>query len=161
MKKFLFVAFLMIATPTVMTSFSSCSTLGGTSGSSIQTISKVANIASTAKQIANVLGVNLGLNNNQKSSITDILSNYISGTNGIASLANSNKASYAKKLTSLNKGTLGKMNDVLTVAQYTKLLGIGGKNASQKSLLSGLKGSDNLSSSAVNVLSGLLLNGIK
>src|SRR5699024_4905496 len=117
--------------------------------------------ASTAKQIANVLGINLGLSNNQQSSVTDILSNYIKGTNGIASLANTNKASYAKKLTSLNKGALGKINDVLTVAQYAKLLGIGGKSPSNKSLLRGFKGSDNLSSSAVNVLSGLLLNGIK
>lgn len=164
MKKMILAA-LLLTSPMMMTSMSSCGVMQGSTGnslgSSIQTISKVANIASTAKEIANILGINLGLKDNQTSSLTNIFSNYIGQTNGIASLATSNIGSYAKKLTSINKGTLGKINKILTVAQYAKLLGLAGNNSSQKSLIDGLKGGSSLSGSAVNVLSGLLLNGIK
>ncbi len=160
MKKIILAAFLMIGTPALMSSMSSCSTLGGMSGNSIQTISKVANIASTANQIANLLGINLGLNNNQQSSVAGIFKDYIKGSNGIASLAKSNKSTYAKKLSKLNGGTLSKLGDVLTIAQYAKLLDFGKKDNSNGSFLSGLKGGNDLSSSAVNVLSGLLLNNL-
>ena len=162
MKKFFVATAILLSTSIIVSSVSSCGiTKGGNSLGSIQTISKVANVVSTAKQIANVLAPTLGLNTNQKSSITDIFSDYIGGTNNIASLANTNKKSYARKLLSLNKGTLGKINNVLTVAQYAKLLGLGGKNDSKSALLDGLVGGDSLSKSATNVLSGLLLNGIK
>lgn len=161
MKKLIMAAFLLTGAPALMTSMSSCSTtqsLGG--GNTIQTVEKVANVLATAKEISGVLGNTLGLNNNQQSSLTNVFSNYIGGTNGIASLANTNMKSYTQKLTSLNKGTLGKISNILTVAQYAKLLGIGGKGASKTSLLSGLTGGSSLSSGATSVLSGLLLNSI-
>lgn len=158
MKKIILASVLLLGAPAMMTTVSSCSMMRGANGNAIQTISEVANVAATAKEIANVLGGTLGLNGNQKSSLTSIFSNYIGGTNSIASLAGTNKASYAKQLLSLNKGTLGKLSTILTVEQDARLLGLGGKGATTSSLLNGLTGGSSLSGSAANVLSGLLLN---
>jgi hypothetical protein len=160
MKKLILAAFLLAGAPALMTSMSSCSTTQSLGGNTFQTVEKVANVLATAKEISGVLGNTLGLNNNQQSSLTNVFSNYIGGTNGIASLAKTNLKSYTQKLTSLNKGALGKMSNILTVAQYAKLLGIGGKGASKTSLLNGLTGGSSLSSGATSVLSGLLLNSI-
>lgn len=163
MRKIILAAFLFLIAPAVTSSLSSCEISRNAAGNplqAIQTISKVSNILATAKQISGVLGSTLGLGGDQQSTLTDIFSNYIGNTNSIASLAQSNLKSYAKKLTSFNKGTLGKIKNILTVAQYARLLGLGGKNTSRESLLSGLKGGNTLSSDATSVLSGLLLNGI-
>lgn len=161
MKKIILAAALILGAPAMMASFSSCSVLnGGASSNSIQAIGKVANIANTAQEIAGVLGNTLGLNGKQKTSVTDIFSNYIGNTNGIASLFSSNKSSYAKQLLNLNKGTLGKLNGILTAAQYAKLLGIGGNSNSLSSLIGGLSGGNSLSSDAQSVLGGLLLNSL-
>jgi len=160
MKKIILAATLILGAPVMMASFSSCSVLNAANGNSIQAIGKVANIANTAQEIAGVLGNTLGLNGQQKTSVTDIFTNYIGNTNGIASLFNSNKASYAKQLLNLNKGTLGKLNGILTAAQYAKLLGIGSNSNSLSSLIGGLSGGNSLSSDAKSVLGGLLLNSL-
>lgn len=160
MKRVILASAFILGTTLMMGAFSSCSTLGGASGNAIQTVTKVANIAQTAQQIANVLGGTLGLNGGQKTSVTDIVSSYIGNTNGIASLASTDKASYARQLLNFNKGTLGKLKGVLTAAQYAQMLGLGGKGSSASSLVSGLSGGSSLSSDAKSVLGGLLLNGI-
>lgn len=160
MKKIILASALLLGAPIMMTSVSSCSVLNGGSGNTIQSIAKVANIAKTAGEISNVFGNTLGLNSQQKSSVTDIFTDYIGNTNGIASLFSSNKSSYAKQLLSLNKGTLGKLNNVLTAAQYAKLLGLGGKGSSLSSLIGGFSGGNALSGDAKSVLGGLLLNSL-
>lgn len=162
MKKWILASVLFLSAPVMMTTTSSCSVLNGnTTGSAIQAVSKVANVAATANEIANVLGNTLGLNKGQKSSVLTIFTDYIGQTNAIASLFKSNKASYAEQLLGLNSGVMGKLNNVLTVAQYTKLLGLGGNGSSTGSLLNGLVGGKSMSGSAANVLGGLLLNGLK
>lgn len=150
---------LLLSAMVVMTSVNSCSSLQGASG--FQGISKIANIAATASEIANVLGPTLGLNTSQKSATSSIISDYIGGTNNIASLFNTDKKSYLSQLTSLNSGTLGKLKTVFTAAQYAKLLGLGGKKSSASSLVSNLSGGNTLSSGAVSVLTGLLASGLK
>lgn len=158
-KTFLTAAFFLVTFLTVPI-LSSC---GAAGGGSLQTIGKIANVASTAQEISNVLGPVLGLKSKQKSSITDIFSNYIGGTNDIAPLAKTDKSEYKGKLKSLNKGTLSKINNTLTVAQYAKLLGLGKKNSNSGSLVDKIqdKSGKSLSKNATNVLSGLLLNGLK
>lgn len=152
---------LLLSVPVMMTTTSSCSVLnGGNTASTIHSINKVANVAATAGEIANVLGKTLGLNGSQKSSVLNIFTDYIGQTNGIASLFNSNKSKYVDQLLGINSGVLGKLNGILTVAQYAKLLGLGGKGASSGSLLDGLVGGKSMSSNATNVLGGLLLNGL-
>lgn len=158
MKKIILASLLLLGAPAMMTTISSCSVLKGANGNSIQAISKVANIAATAEEISRVLENTLNLTGTQKNSVANIFSDYIGKTNGIASLFNSNKTSYAKQLLGLNKGTLGKLSTILTVEQDAKLLGLGGKGASVSSLLGGLTGGSSLSSSAASVLGGLLLN---
>lgn len=160
MKKIILAAALILGTPVMVASFSSCSVLNGANGNTIQAIGKVANIAGTAQEIAGVLGNTLGLNGQQKTSVSDIFTKYIGNTNGIASLFSSNKSSYAKQLLNLNKGTLGKLSGILTAAQYAKLLGIGGNSSSLGNLISGLSGGNTLSSDAKSVLGGLLLNSL-
>lgn len=159
MKKTTVIPSLLIAAMIVMASVSSCSTQKGLLGK-IQTVSKVANVVSTAKQISSVLGGTLNLNGDQKSSVTDIFTDYINGTNNIASLSKNKKGSYLKKLTSLNRGTMGKLKGVFTALQYANLLGLGGKKPSISSLIGNLKGGSSLSGSGKSVLSGLLLNGV-
>lgn len=161
MKKIILASALILGAPAMMSSFSSCSVLNGAAnGNTIQAIGKVANIAKTAQEISGILGNTLGLSGQQKNSVTDIFTDYIGNTNGIASLFSSNKSSYAKQLLNLNKGTLGKLNNILTAAQYAKLLGLGGKSNSLSSLIGGLSGGSSLSNDAKSVLGGLLLNSL-
>ena len=159
MKRVILASTMLIGLALMIGAFSSCSTLGGASGNAVQTVNKVSNIAQTAQEISGVLGGTLGLNGTQKSSVTSIVSNYIGNTNGIASLASTDKASYAKQLLNFNQGTLGKLKGVLTAAQYAQMLGLGGsKSGTQSSLVSALSGGSSLSSDAKSVLGGLLLN---
>src|SRR5690606_30231952 len=97
------------------------------------------------------------LDNAQKSSLTGIFTDYITGTNSINSLANSNMSQYAAKLAGLNTETLGKMNGIMNAAQYAKLLGLGGSSKSSTSLLKNLVGGQDLTPDAMSVLAGLLL----
>lgn len=161
MKKLILASALLLSAPVIMTSTSSCSILNaGNSTNAIQAVNKVANVAATAGEIASVLGKTLSLNGSQKSSVLNIFTDYIGQTNGIASLFKSNKTSYAQQLLGINSGVMGKLNGILTVAQYAKLLGLGGKGSSTTSLLNGLVGGKSMSGSAANVLGGLLLNGL-
>ena len=160
MKKFILASALILSASVLMTSFNSCGVMGGAGGNTIQSIGKIANIAQVAQQIAGVFGNTLGLNGQQKNSVTDIFSDYIGNTNGIAGLFKTDKASYGKKLLDINTGTLGKLKGVFTAAQYAKLLGIGGKSKNLSSLIGGLSGGNTLSSDAKSVLGGLLLNGL-
>jgi len=161
MKKLLLAATLLLGAPAMTASLSSCSTLlKGVDVNNLQRIGKVANVIGTANEITGVLGNTLGLNSNQNASLTDVFTNYINNTNDIASLAGMYPKSYAKELLGLNKGVLGKLEGILTAAQYAKLLGLGGQGASKSSLLDSLTGGRSLSSDATNVLSGLLLNGL-
>jgi len=156
MKKVLMIAALAIATPAVITSTTSCGSMSKTAGA-VNAVSKIGNIAATASEISGVLGQTLGLDQAQKSSVTGVFNDYISGTNGIASLANT--ASYASKLSSLNTGVLGKLKGIFTAAQYAKMLELGGnKSGGIGSLLGGLTGGNSLSTGAASVLGGLLLN---
>lgn len=125
-------------------------------GNTIQTVKKINDIAGTARNLSGVLSSTLGLDNAQKSSMTGILTDYITGTNGISSLASSNINDYARKLSGLNTNTLGKLKGLMTIAQYSKLLGLGGKSKSTDSLVKNLIGGSDLSTDALSVLSGLL-----
>ncbi len=150
---------LFIAVP----SMSSCGALNS-NGNSLQTISKVANVVSTAKQITSVLGPIIGLKSDQKTSFTDIFSDYITGSNKLSPLASTDKNAYKSQLLNLNKGTLGKLGNVLTISQYANLLGLGKSGSDQKADKGGFieniqkKSGNKLSSDAISVLSGLLLN---
>lgn len=121
----------------------------------IQTIQKVSNIAGTANEISGVLSSTLGMYNNQKTSLTGILTDYITGSNAISGLAKTNIKDYGAKLVGLNTGSLGKMKSIMTVAQYTKLLGLG-KSKNSSNMLSNLTGGSSLSNDAKSVLGGLL-----
>lgn len=151
MKKVFVIAALALGTPAMVASVSSCSVV-----KSLNTVKQISNIAGTAGEIANALGGTLGLSSGQKSSLTGIFSDYITGTNGIAGLSG---GKYLKQLGSLNSGTMGKLQGLLTAAQYMKLLNLGGGKSNTSSLLSNLGG--NLSGEAASVLSGLLLNQIR
>lgn len=168
MKKLIFLASVVILGSTATFAQTSSSTLNkaanalGTANNALNSIGKISNIANTAKELSTTLGSTLGLNTKQKLNVTSILTNYIKSTNGISSLANSNAVAYASKLAGINTSTLGKLKTALTVAQYSKLLGLGGSSSSStSSLLGGLTGGNKLSSSATSVLAGLLLNGAK
>ncbi len=152
MKKFFIISALALGTPVMVATVSSCSIV-----KSLNTVKQISNIAGTAGEISNVLGGTLGLSAGQKSSLTGIFSDYITGTNGIAGLSG-NK--YLKQLGGLNSGTMGKLQGLLTSAQYLKLLNLGGGKSTASSLLSNL-GGGSLSGEATSVLSGLLLNSIR
>ncbi len=153
MKKFFIVASLVLATPVVVTSVSSCSIV-----KTLNTVNQISNIAGTASEISNVLGGTLGLSSGQKGSLTNIFSDYITGTNGIANLSGSK---YLNQLGNLNFGTMGKLQNVLTTAQYLKLLNLGGGKNTVSSLMNSLTGGGSLSKDATSVLAGLLLNNIR
>ena len=123
----------------------------------VKTVQKISNVAATAKEISGVLGKTLGLDLTQNNKLTNIFTKHITGTNGIASLANSNMASYASKLMGINTSTMGSLKTLLTAAQYAKLLGLGGSKGTTSSLLGAMTGGNNLSSGAASVLSSLLL----
>lgn len=152
MRKLFIITALALGTPIMVASVSSCSIV-----KNLNTVKQISNIAGTAGEIANALGMNLGLSSGQKSSLTSVFSDYITGTNGIAGLSG---AKYLNQLGSLNSGTMGKLQGLLTSAQYLKLLNLGGGKSTAGSLLGKLGGSS-LSSEATNVLSGLLLNSIR
>lgn len=153
MKKLLFVSFALLSVPMIHTS---CGVTNSIS-QSIKTIQMVNDIAGTAKNISSVLSNTLGLDNAQKSSMTGVITDYITGTNGIHGLASTDISQYAKKLGSLNTNTLGKLKGIMTAAQYAKMLGLGGSSKSSDSFLKNLVGGESLTPSAMSVLSGLLL----
>lgn len=154
MKKILVVGLAVASLSFLTTSCGSTSSMSKT-GSTLQTIQTVSNVVNTAQEISNVLSGTLGMDNKQKSSLTGLLTDYITGTNSIAGLAKTNVKDYGVKLAGLNTGTLGKLKNIMTAAQYAKMLGLG-KSKNSISLLGGLTGGNNLSKDAVNVLSGLL-----
>lgn len=153
MKKSIGLSVLFLLTIPFMNSCGATQGLG-----SLKTIGKVANIAQTAGQISDVLGGTLGLSNTKKSSVKDIFSDYIGGTNDIADLADSDKKKYKDKLSSLNKDTKGKLDNIMGAREYAKLLRLGGKNDKKGSLVDSLDGGGSLSDNAKEVLTGLLLN---
>ena len=131
-------------------------TVAAASGA-VKTVQKISNVASTAKEISNALSKTLGLDLTQNNKLVNTFTKHITGTNSIASLANSNMASYASKLLGINTGTLNSLKTIMTAAQYAKLLGLGGSKGTTSSLLGALSGGNNLSSGAASVLSSLLL----
>lgn len=153
MKKFLFLPLALFALPIIHTSCSTTSKITQT----IKTVQMVNDIAGTSKNLSGVLSNTLGLDNAQKSSLTGVLTDYITGTNGIHSLASSDIAQYGKKLGALNTNALGKLKGIMTAAQYAKMLGLGGSSKSSDSFMKNLVGGESLTPSAMSVLSGLLL----
>jgi len=153
MKKLLLILSTVFAFTLVQTSCGTTNNLSNT----IKTVQKINNISKTASTLSNVLSNTLDLDNAQKSSLTGIFTDYITGTNSINSLANSNMSQYAAKLAGLNTETLSKMKGIMNAAQYAKLLGLGGSSKSSTSLLKNLVGGQDLTPDAMSVLAGLLL----
>lgn len=157
MKKIVLIAALSLATPVALTSMTSCGIMNKASNT-IHAVNKISNIMGTANELTGVLGSTLGLDGAQKSSLTGLLGDYMTGTNQINSLLGTNKSSYLTQLGSLNTGLMGKLKGIMTLSQYAKFLNLGGKKKSAKSLLGNLTGGNSLSNDAQSVLTGLLFN---
>lgn len=124
----------------------------------LNTVNKVNNAAKTAKELSSTLKSALGLSSKQQVNLASTFTKYIKNTNGIAKLANSDAATYAAKLAGINTNTLNSVKSILTAAQYAKLLGLTGGNASSSALSTAanlLGGNKSNTSSAASILNNI------
>jgi hypothetical protein len=80
----------------------------------------------------------LGLTAAEKPSVASTVTDYLKSKATIMPLANTDKAAYASKSSSLVSGLGGKLKTILTVAQYAKFLGLKPKAPSAGNVLSSL-----------------------
>ncbi|MCW3466764.1 hypothetical protein [Chitinophaga nivalis] len=84
----------------------------------------LSNSGGIANAILGQLTPALGLNNTQQPKLLNLVSGFLKQKAGILPLQQTNPAGYTSKLGGLQKGLFGKIKTLLTVAQYTKFLGL-------------------------------------
>ncbi|MFB6457242.1 hypothetical protein ACE38W_18360 [Chitinophaga sp. Hz27] len=100
--------------------------------------SSLGNLSNLTSGIMGQLTPNLGLNNIQQPKVTDLVSGFLKQKAGIMPLQQTNPADYTSKFKGLQGGLFGKLKTVLTVAQYSKFLGLKPKTSDATNLLSQL-----------------------
>lgn len=91
-----------------------------------------------AQAILGKLGPALGLSETQKPSVLSAVTGFLKDKTGILGLAKTDKAAYASKFSGLQGGLFKKLKSILTVAQYTKFLGLKPKTNDATNALSQL-----------------------
>lgn len=91
-----------------------------------------------ANAILGKLSPALSLSETQKPSVLTAVTGFLKDKSGILGLANTDKAAYASKFAGLQGGLFKKLKTVLTVAQYTKFLGLKPKTNDATNALSQL-----------------------
>lgn len=81
-------------------------------------------VKSLATGIIGQLTPALGLSATQKPSVLTAVTGFLKDKSGILGLAKTDKAAYATKFAGLQGGLFGKLKTILSVAQYTKFLGL-------------------------------------
>ncbi|WP_304066147.1 hypothetical protein [Pedobacter glucosidilyticus] len=95
-------------------------------------------LAASAKDIMAKLGPTLALSAIQKPKVLEAVSSFATQKAQILPLLNTDKAAYASKLTGLQNTLFPKLKSILTVAQYSKFLGLKPKAPSATDALSAL-----------------------
>lgn len=86
--------------------------------------SKTLDVGNTANAILGKLGPALALTETQKPNVLNAVTGFLKDKSVIVGLLGTNKAAYASKFSALQGGLFGKLKTLLTVAQYTKFLGL-------------------------------------
>lgn len=81
-------------------------------------------VKSMANSIIGKLTPALGLSAVQKPNVLTAVTGFLKDKSGILGLAKTDKAAYATKFSGLQNGLFGKLKTILSVAQYTKFLGL-------------------------------------
>ena len=95
-------------------------------------------LGASAKDIMAKLGPSLALTAIQKPKVLEAVSSFATQKAQILPLLNTDKAAYASKLTGLQNNLFPKLKTILTVAQYSKFLGLKPKAPSATDALSAL-----------------------
>jgi hypothetical protein len=95
-------------------------------------------VKSIANSIMGNLTPALGLSAVQKPSVQTAVTGFLKDKSGILGLAKTDKAAYATKFSGLQNGLFGKLKSILSVAQYTKFLGLKPKTNDATNALSQL-----------------------
>ncbi|WP_343703311.1 hypothetical protein [Chitinophaga sp.] len=95
-------------------------------------------VKSMANSILGKLTPALGLSAVQKPGVLNAVTGFLTDKSGIMGLAKTDKAAYATKFAGLQNGLLGKLKTILSVAQYTKFLGLKPKTNDVTNVLSQL-----------------------
>lgn len=96
------------------------------------------NTLKSASGVMAKLGPTLALSGTQKEKVTAIVAGFIKNKAALSPLQQTDKPVYASKLSALQGGLSSKLKTVLTVAQYSKFLGLKPATPSPTSLLSTL-----------------------
>jgi hypothetical protein len=91
-----------------------------------------------ATSILGKLSPALSLTETQKPNVLTAVTGFLKDKSGIMGLANTDKAGYASKFAGLQGGLFKKLKTLLTVAQYTKFLGLKPKTNDATNALSQL-----------------------
>lgn len=95
-------------------------------------------VKSIATSVLGKLTPALGLSAVQKPSVLNAVTGFLKNKSGIMGLAKTDKAAYATKFAGLQGGLFGKLKNILSVAQYTKFLGLKPKTNDATNALSQL-----------------------
>ncbi|WP_295124636.1 hypothetical protein [uncultured Chitinophaga sp.] len=95
-------------------------------------------VNSAANAILGKLTPALGLSAAQKPNVLTAVTGFLKDKSGIMGLLNTDKAAYTSKLTGLQNGLFGKLKGILSLAQYTKFLGLKPKAADAANVLTQL-----------------------
>jgi hypothetical protein len=96
------------------------------------------NVSNIAQAVLGKLGPALGLSAAQKPNVLSAVTGFLKDKSGILGLAKTDKAAYASKFAGLQGGLFKKLKTILTVAQYTKFLGLKPKTNDATNVLSQL-----------------------
>ena len=96
------------------------------------------NADSVSKGVLTTLTSQLGLSTAQQTKAAAPILGFLTEKQGILGLATSNAASYVSKFKPLQSGLFTKLKGILTVAQYTKFLGLKPSGSGVGNILSNL-----------------------
>jgi hypothetical protein len=105
---------------------------------STSSLPSLGNISGVKDAIMGKLTPALGLTVLEKPSVASTITDYLKSKASIMPLVNTDKTAYASKSSSLISGLSGKLKTILTVAQYSKFLGLKPKAPSAGNVLSSL-----------------------
>ncbi|WPU92410.1 hypothetical protein SNE25_24085 [Mucilaginibacter sabulilitoris] len=105
---------------------------------STSSLPSLSNISGVKDAIMAKLTPALGLTAVQKPAVSTDVTDYLKSKASIMPLANTDKTAYASKSSSLISGLSGKLKTALTVAQYSKFLGLKPSMPSAGNVLSSL-----------------------
>jgi hypothetical protein len=98
----------------------------------------LSNAGGVANTILGQLTPALSLTNTQQPKVLNLVTGFLKKKAAILPLQQSNPASYTSKFSGLSGGLLSKLKTILTLSQYTKLLGLKPKTNDVTNVLSQL-----------------------